>query len=564
MSRISGLAYGETFKEGDYYCTLPAYYDQWVHLEVGKFVVGRLGVFNIDIHTDWNGRTPLGEYNRPTTRKAYYYSITDGKWGNLDLDWKYEEILGYFPDGTEVRMRVGGSFISPTAMSFSATLASTKIDPETLEFVVLWKSTVSCTLFLVGDLTISAGPQNPTDVAIKDPTSPVTGDWIIPVNHIRLTASDSDISLKSLSYDFIGDDPTGIVASLDRDTDCDGNAEIAGLRTAEIQDNKITFSSLDETISARKQTCYILRLGIFREDKPICKQIGASISPAQVEAYKTGALVDVSGITVTGTIIPGACNLTLTINIEPEEGGSVVKNPDKETYENGEKVTITATANEGYLFDQWSSEEISSTQNPLSFKMDKDYTITAYFKAIPPSDGKNHGKLDDPVNTATGEFYFEMPVLNLGGPLPLTFNLYYGSAVAAERDVALSFSRALGLNWLHNFQKLRLYKGDRRTHIIYDRGKILPFERKGNEWVLASTEDVPYVLKDDAGYYYLMDPEKELVYAFNPDRQLSWISDRNGNLHTLSYDASGLLSTVSDGLGRVLHFSYDGDRLISV
>jgi uncharacterized repeat protein (TIGR02543 family) len=81
-------------------------------------------------------------------------------------------------------------------------------------------------------------------------------------------------------------------------------------------------------------------------------------------------------ITANFELIPeGHHTLTTTSTI----GGSVSRLLDKSTYPNGEEVTLTATADAGYEFTGWSGSS-TSTQNPLTIRMDGDKTITANFR----------------------------------------------------------------------------------------------------------------------------------------------------------------------------------------
>jgi uncharacterized repeat protein (TIGR02543 family) len=69
---------------------------------------------------------------------------------------------------------------------------------------------------------------------------------------------------------------------------------------------------------------------------------------------------------------------TLTINIVPTGGGSVTKSPNKESYTHGETVTLTAAANSGYTFNNWSGDGTGST-NPITVSMTGTKTVTANF-----------------------------------------------------------------------------------------------------------------------------------------------------------------------------------------
>ena len=58
--------------------------------------------------------------------------------------------------------------------------------------------------------------------------------------------------------------------------------------------------------------------------------------------------------------------------------GSVVKNPDKSTYNPGEQVTLTATPGSGYSFSSWSGDA-SETTNPVTLTMNGNKAVTAIF-----------------------------------------------------------------------------------------------------------------------------------------------------------------------------------------
>ena len=67
---------------------------------------------------------------------------------------------------------------------------------------------------------------------------------------------------------------------------------------------------------------------------------------------------------------------TLTINTQGQ--GMVNKNPDKNKYNDGETVTLTANPMPGWSFDHWSGDATGSI-NPRIITMNRDKTITAHF-----------------------------------------------------------------------------------------------------------------------------------------------------------------------------------------
>ena len=127
------------------------------------------------------------------------------------------------------------------------------------------------------------------------------------------------------------------------------------------------------------------------------------------------------------------------------------------------------------------------------------------------SSGANQGGFmsdGDPINMATGEYYF----LDLGGPLPLDFGLYYGSQMDSKRYRDGLPSR---------------FSGNRRGTLTGDisrypagifvelgQGTEIVIQEGAEGWEAAPFERVRYQFKETIGYYYLMDPVEELVHTF--------------------------------------------------
>ena len=71
-------------------------------------------------------------------------------------------------------------------------------------------------------------------------------------------------------------------------------------------------------------------------------------------------------------------DITLTIHIEPQGKGTVLRNPDKNRYAEAEVVELTAEAEQFYLFDHWSGD-LTGNSNPASIIMNGNKEITAHF-----------------------------------------------------------------------------------------------------------------------------------------------------------------------------------------
>ncbi len=175
---------------------------------------------------------------------------------------------------------------------------------------------------------------------------------------------------------------------------------------------------------------------------------------------------------------------------------------------------------------------------------------------------ENHplaGVAGDPISTFNGELYDTLlPDLNLGGPMPLLFQRFYGSALGRA-----TLLPRLGTNWTHNFEAT-LTNSATAVGISLPPGLILAFTNQAGVFTLLNRADLPFQLRTSGANYLLADPRDQRVFTFNSSGQLTQIADSRGNAHTLAY-AGALLSSATDGLGRTLTFSYSaGGSLTNV
>lgn len=88
-------------------------------------------------------------------------------------------------------------------------------------------------------------------------------------------------------------------------------------------------------------------------------------------------------------IMPGGSSgprqFSLTTIVDPAGSGSVSRNITKPTYDEGEQVTLTAVANAGFQFLNWTGDigSANPTDNPIDITMSQHRTITANFEVIP-------------------------------------------------------------------------------------------------------------------------------------------------------------------------------------
>ena len=87
---------------------------------------------------------------------------------------------------------------------------------------------------------------------------------------------------------------------------------------------------------------------------------------------------------ITASFAPVAPN-TYTLNTPSSAGGSIDRNPDKQTFQSGEVVTLTAVPVNGYQFGGWNGDA-SGWGNPIQITMDSNKSVGATFAPIGNSD----------------------------------------------------------------------------------------------------------------------------------------------------------------------------------
>jgi len=181
------------------------------------------------------------------------------------------------------------------------------------------------------------------------------------------------------------------------------------------------------------------------------------------------------------------------------------------------------------------------------------------------SGGARHaGHGNDPISTSIGEYYFTKPLMNLGGPLPLEFSLYYASRIEKWR---YGYNDPFGEDsFTHNYY-IALCRDPNVVQVLYLQGNTVQFEKQGNAWQVVG-EEVIYQLKETSGYYYLLDPIPGRVYTFKKAAAMNGtaqvgalvrLEDRKGNALKFTNTQDNIYihpSRVEDGLGRSLEFTY--------
>jgi len=139
---------------------------------------------------------------------------------------------------------------------------------------------------------------------------------------------------------------------------------------------------------------------------------------------------------------PTSQTYTLTINVSPPGAGSV--SPSGGQYDSGVPVTLTVTPASGYTFDYWTGSAAGTTPT-ITITMDSNKSLTAHFKATPPTITKvtlttNVSPLGaGSVSPSGGEYDSGVTVTLTATPVNgYTFDYWAGSASGTSPTVTIT------------------------------------------------------------------------------------------------------------------------------
>jgi len=168
---------------------------------------------------------------------------------------------------------------------------------------------------------------------------------------------------------------------------------------------------------------------------------------------------------------------------------------------------------------------------------------------------QTYGTVGDPISTSSGEYFFTLPLLNLGGFIPVQFSLRYASQM--DKSTADANDPFGGDHFTHNFHAaIKMAGSDSLT--VFLGGELIAFKKIDGKWKIEKEETV-YQLQETGVYFFLLDPILQRVYTFTRVGNNAWltrIEDHNGNALTITNDGAGRVLRVDDGLGRFLVFTY--------
>lgn len=122
--------------------------------------------------------------------------------------------------------------------------------------------------------------------------------------------------------------------------------------------------------------------GEWQEDTLVYDHTGETVQGAELLVYVGGDTSDVTfdHISLTESLIPAPESYSISAAASPTEAGEV---SGAGTYEDGETVTLTATANSGYTFTNWTENgNLVSTSATYTFTATEDRSLVANFDNI--------------------------------------------------------------------------------------------------------------------------------------------------------------------------------------
>ena len=172
-------------------------------------------------------------------------------------------------------------------------------------------------------------------------------------------------------------------------------------------------------------------------------------------------------------------------------------------------------------------------------------------------------EVGEPINAATGEYFFTMNPFDLGGTLPVSFSLFYGSQMDAKRfsDGLPSVFAGTHTGGVTRHTDLT----PQEAFVDTGAGKEYGFRKNGAAWETFSLEGVRCRLEETGGFFYLLQPEDELVYTYEKE-SVPWSMATEERISENSEgeeaDSSSENGCISEG-GRYVAFVSNATNLVS-
>ena len=165
------------------------------------------------------------------------------------------------------------------------------------------------------------------------------------------------------------------------------------------------------------------------------------------------------------------------------------------------------------------------------------------------------GSFAEPVNTATGNYFYQHTDLAMPGRgLPLAF-----TRTLNVRDAS---SGPFGPGWTHSYNLRLAESGDGSVVIKMGDGHEDFYDSLGGAYQAHDPGVFNTLVKNGDGSFVLSQKSQTRM-AFTGTGRLSAIRDRNGNSLSFAYNGAGNISTITDTVGRIVTLSYDANNQLA-
>jgi RHS repeat-associated protein len=162
---------------------------------------------------------------------------------------------------------------------------------------------------------------------------------------------------------------------------------------------------------------------------------------------------------------------------------------------------------------------------------------------------------NDPVNTATGNFTYELEDLFIKG---IGINFVFGRSYNSQSGL----DGPLGYGWSHTYQMTITIGGDGAATIRYADGHEQKFLPNGSGGFVAPPDAFDTLVNNGDGTYSLTTRDQISYRLSGTTGKLISVEDLNGNTILLAYDGSGDLDYITDTMGRTIDVTCDASHRI--
>lgn len=184
-------------------------------------------------------------------------------------------------------------------------------------------------------------------------------------------------------------------------------------------------------------------------------------------------------------------------------------------------------------------------------------------EVVPPPSG-NTDQHADPIDVGNGSYQYSNDDITVAGVVPLVFTTRYGGAWPTHAENPVYPASPLGNRWTHSYMTQIATNGSYR-YVLWADQRVecfqVPSSGTGAQ-IPAGTQ--PGTTLTFSGTAFTLTTGDDRVYTFDATGLMTSLSDRYGNIVQLGY-SGGLLQTVTDLVsGRALALGYAGANLRTV